>query len=55
MEAVEAARVGHEGRALGLERLPDGAVPELGVRMSLGVGDTIVEEDRIQLLKALHT
>jgi hypothetical protein len=54
VEAVEAACMGHERRTLGLEDLPDGLVPEFGVRMRLGVGDAVIEEDRVQLLEALH-
>ena len=35
MEAVEAARIGHERRPLGLEHLPHGPIPELGVGWAL--------------------
>src|SRR6188472_1092680 len=35
MEAIEAARIGHERRPLGLKGLPDGPIPELGMAMGL--------------------
>ena len=54
MEAVEVTRIRHERRTLRFERLPDGPVPELGMRVGLRVRDALIEEDRVQLLEALH-
>ena len=50
MEAIEAARIGHERRPLGLKGLPDGPIPELGMAMGLGAGDRLVEKPGVQLL-----
>ena len=54
VEAVEAAGIGNEGCPLGLEPLPDGVFALLGMRMHLGVGDHLIEQERVQLLVALH-
>ena len=54
MEAVEAARIGYQARPFLLEGLPDRPIPELGMRMRLGVGDRLIEEPTIELLVALH-
>src|SRR5829696_450792 len=54
MEAVEAPGVGHEPGALGLEHGPDRLVRDLGVSMSLGIGDALVEEPGVELVVALE-
>src|SRR3954447_8929060 len=55
MEAIEAPGVGHEPEALGLEHGPDRLVRDLGVSMSLGIGDALVEEPGVELVVALES
>lgn len=52
MEAVEATAIGHERGPFGLEGLPDGPVPELWMGVDLGVGNAVIEQDRVQFLEA---
>src|SRR5215210_2503072 len=54
MEAIEAPGVGHEPEALGLEHGPDRLVRDLGVAVSLGIGDALVEEPGVELVVALE-
>src|SRR5436190_21317510 len=54
MEPIEAPRIGNQARALGLEDLKNCPVAELGVAMTFGVGNALVEEPVVQLLVALH-
>src|SRR6476469_7969651 len=44
MEAVEAAGIGNEFAAFGFEHFPDRLIGQLGMAMSLGVGDALVEQ-----------
>ena len=54
MEAVEAARIGHQEGTLGLEAWPDRPVRELGVAVGLGIGDRLVEQPGVELVVALE-
>src|SRR4051812_49514736 len=54
MEAIEAPGVGHEPEALGLEHGPDRLVRDLGVAVSLGIGDALVEQPGVELVVALE-
>lgn len=54
MEAIEPTCIGHEIGSLGLEGLPDSPGGELWIPMSLGVGDTFIEQPGVQLVQCLE-
>ena len=54
VEAIEPAGVGDELRPLRLEHLPDRLVGQLWMAMRLGVGDALVEQPGVQLVKVLE-
>src|SRR5690606_907334 len=53
MEAVESTGIGNQAWPLGLERLPDGLVAELGMPVRLGIGQAPVEQPGVELVIAL--
>ena len=44
MKAVEVADIGHQALALGFEHLPDGLLFDLGMIMSLGMANALVQQ-----------
>src|SRR6516164_1787600 len=54
MEAVEAARIGHELRSLRLEYVPDRLPGQLWMMMRFGVGNASVEQPGVHLVIALE-
>ena len=54
MTPVEPSWIGHQACPLRLEHLPDRLILELGMTVSLGVGDCLVQQPGVQLVVALH-
>ena len=54
MEPVKPPGIGHQARPLGLEHLPDGLLPQLGVVVRAGIRDAMIEQPGIQLVITLH-
>jgi len=54
VEAIEAADIGHQMRAFGLEHLPDRLVGLFHMAVRLGVGHAFVQQPGVQLVQTLH-